>query len=164
MRIAGTTSFNLRKLAAAAQREPDGDLAAALLLYAHENNQLDRLSKYLYDEDLAAEYAKVEVHLGARSIERLALRGTPMQSLPERYRAFLEAYEVAYHTPESVAQEKTQLHDTTCAALLRSGTTPAEIARALNLDPANLAAYLGRKDIHRFTLQTARQIAQFAGQ
>ena len=163
MRLAHTTSFNLRRLTALAQRQraESDELAAALLLYAHENGHLERLLSYVYDDELRAEYATVEQRLGNRSVERLALRGTPMMSLPQSYRTFLERFEAAYHTPERIADEKQQLWEQTRQAMLRSGLLAAELARALNLDAANLNAYLTRGETHRFTLETARSIATY---
>ena len=163
LRLAHTTSFNLRRLAARAQRElaESDELAAALLLYAHENDQLERLLSYVYDESLRAEYIAVEQRLGKRSIERLALRGTPMMSLPVRYREFLDRYESAYHTPERVASEKQVLWEQSSQAMLRSEIIPSELARELHLDVANLNAYLMRGETQRFTLDTARTIAQY---
>lgn len=159
MRMAHTSSFNLRKMAARAQRNPQGELAAALLLYAHENNQVERLFKYVYEQDLLDEYKSIEERIGHRSIERLALRGTPLRSLPDRYGALLEAYDAAYHMPERIANEKGALRESIQLNMLRSGTTPAELARALDLDPGNLNAFLTRGETHRFTLETTRRIA-----
>ena len=160
--IAGTTSFNLRKLAAKAQRTSNSELACALMLHAHEKNQMNRLLSYVYDEELYQEFTAVEARLGPRSVERLALRGTPMMSLPEIYREMLDRYNDAYHAPERIAAEKQALWDDTRKLLLKSGESPAEVARALNLDAANLSAYLARGDTGRFTLETVRAIADYA--
>ena len=169
--LAGVQKFNLRKFAADVQRAGGGDsngkdgnreLAAALMLYAHENNQVDKLMSYVYDEELAGEYDAVEQRLGMRSVERLALRGTPMMSLPEPYRELLARFAEAYHTPENITAEKQALWEQTHAALLVSGQTPSEIAQALDLDPANTSAYLSSGDTARFTLETIRQIAHYA--
>lgn len=159
LRLAKTRSFNLRKLAAAAQRTGNADLAASLLLYAHENGQLQRLFAYIYNDNLLAQYKQIEQRLGMRSIERLALRGTPLMSLPPLYRAFLERYNAAYHAPEAIASEKRALRQRTLRSMLETGTTPAELAHACGVDPNNLNAYLARGELHRFTLRTARLIA-----
>ena len=158
LELAQMRMFNLRMFAARAQQDPGGELAAALLLYAHENDCLERLMAYVYDPDLRREYEAVERHLGQRSIERLALRGTPLQSLPERYRAFLEEFERAYHRPEHIAAEKRVLLDQTRAAVLRSGASPTELARQLNLDRANVSAYLAHGEIGRLTLEDAKRL------
>ena len=161
LRIAGAKSLNMRKLAAQCQREGNRELACALLLHAHENGQVDRLVSYIYDEDLAQEFIAVERHIGIRSIERLALRGTPMHTLPEEYRVFFVRYDEAYHAPEIIANEKKELWESTKKGVLEAGISPAEIAHALNLDQPNLSAYLAHGDIGRFKLETARAIAEY---
>ena len=45
--------------------------------------------------------------------------------------------------------------------MLRSEIIPSELARELHLDVANLNAYLMRGETQRFTLDTARTIAQY---
>lgn len=155
--------FSLRKLAAFVQGEEcrNDSLAAALLLYAHENGCLERLMSFVYDDALRAEYKAVEGHLGQRPIERLALRDTPMYSLPDAYRGILEEYKRAYHAPERIASEKQTLREQAHDAVLRSGASPAELARALGLDRANLNAYLTRGEIHRLTLADAKRLAMY---
>ena len=161
LRLAGTNSFSLRKFAAKAQRERNPEFDSALLLHAHESGQYNRLMSYLYDEELMAEYRAVEQRLGGRSVERLAFRGTPMMTLPDEYRAIMSRFVDAYHAPELIAEEKRTLWESTRRAVLMSGTSPAELARELGLDPANLSAYLARADVGRFTLATARTIAEY---
>ena len=156
--IAGTRSFSLRKLTAKAQANQDKQLLAALLLYSHENGCVDRFMSFIYDEDMKRELVAVEAKLGARSIERLALRGTPMRSLPDPYCDFLIEFEQAYHTPERVAAEKRTLLEQARDIILRSGTSPAELARSLGIDRANLNAYL-RGETHRVNLDVARKLA-----
>lgn len=160
--VSNAQSFNLRKLAAQAQQDAPAELGAALLLYAHENKCLGRLLSLIHDDALRREYETVEKHLGQRSIERLALRGTPMNSLPGAYRDLLADYERAYHVPELVAEEKRSLRDRAHAGILNSGTSPAELARVLNVDPGNLNAFLTRGETHRLTLETARRLAEIA--
>ena len=162
MKLGGLSRFSLRKLAAQAQRENSLELRAALALYAHENNCITRLKMLVYDEEYLKEIHEIERHFGARSAERLALRGTPMMSLPAAYRHIMASYEDAYYTPERITAEKVLLRERTRKAVLLTGTSPAEIARALELDIANMNAYLTRGETHRFTLETARAIAEFA--
>lgn len=159
---ASTDSFNLRLLAAQAQRSTTDDLPPALLLYAHENDCINKLLSYIYDDMLRAEYISVEQHLGTRSAERLALRGTPMRSLPKRYQKLLEDFERAYYAPEHVAKEKEGLQQEALRLVLHSGLSPSAIANALKLDVANVHAFLMRGETQRFTLETAREIAEFA--
>ena len=159
--IAGTRSFNLRKLAAKAQGEHDERLLAALMLYAHENSCVEKLLSYVYDDSARTELISVEQRLGARRIEQLALRGTPMRSLPPDYCDFLIGFEEAYHTPERVDAEKRQLLEQARANLLRTGSSPTELARDLGVDRANLNAYLVRGETQRVTLDVARRLAEW---
>ena len=163
LRIADMKRFSLRKLAARSQEKGNEDLAAALLLYAHENDCTERLMGFVYDDALREEYQKVERHLGSRDVERLALRGTPMMSLPVRYRDILEAYERAYYTPERIAAEKREIGERAREAALRAGTSPTELARMLGVDRANLSAFISRGETHRLNLDVARQLAEYAG-
>ena len=158
LQLADTRAFNLRKLAARAQEGLSSDLAAALLLYAHENNCVERLMSFVYDDALRSEFESVERHLGDRSIEKLALRGTPMRSLPDEYRAFLDDYALAYHTPERIAAEKRSLLETVRATMLRTGVSPTELARTLGIDRGNLNAFLTRDEIGRITLEDAQRL------
>ena len=158
LKATGSRSFNLRKLAARAQAGSDESLTATLLLYAYESNCLDRLMSYIYDADLKHEYSQVIQHIGKRSVERLALRGTPLMTLPAPYRAVFKAYEEAYYAPERIEEEKRSLQQSSNLAMLQSGGSPADIARDLNLNYENLHAYLVRGEIQRFTLDTIRTI------
>jgi len=160
--VSNAQSFSLRKLAAQAQSSAPSELGAALLLYAHENGCLGRLLSFIHDDDLRHEYETVEKHLGQRSIEKLALRGTPMYTLPDAYRTLLADYERAYHAPELLAEEKGALRDRARAGILKSGTSPAALARALEVDPGNLNAFLARGETHRLTLETARRLVEIA--
>ena len=164
MRLAQADSFNLRKLCAAMQNGDDRGLSSAVMLYAHENGQFARMMSYVYDEDLAREFQRVEQHLGPRSVERLALRGIPMMSLPVEYREVFARYNDAYHAPELIAQEKHALWESTTRNVLASGITPTELARELHVDASNMSAYLSSGDTSRFTLQTIRDIAEHVSQ
>ena len=158
LRLSGFDSFNLQKLASLAQSEAREDIAPLLVLYAHENGCIDKLFGFIYDSNLRNEYLQVEHHLGKRSIERLALRGTPMMSLSLSYRSVLESYERAYHAPERTRIEKESIRERSRIAMLKLGITPAELAHALDLDTANLHAFIVRGEVDRFTLQKAREL------
>ena len=161
LRIVGVGRFNMRKFAAQAQNDVNGELAAALLLYAHENDCLDTLLPLITDKHLLDVYTKVEKHLGDRSIERLALRGTPMMSLPPQYRDLMARFEEAYYTPERIAEEKRELHQKVLDAVQRSGASTAEIARELGIDRANLSAYLAKGETHRLSTEAIERLANF---
>ena len=164
LRLADARNFNLHALVAQAQRGDARDarmLAAALLLYAHENGCVDRLVSFVWDDDLRTEYEQTERKLGDRSAEKLALRGTPMMSLPQPYRDVLAAFDEAYHGPERMANEKELIWQKTHEAQLRLAMQPTAIARDLDLDPSNLAAYLKGGNCDRVTMQTAQRILAY---
>ena len=161
LRETGLESFSLRKLAALAQAEDTSHIAPMLLLYAHESGCIPRLLSFVYDPALHREFELIEHHLGKRSVERLALRGTPMMSLPEPYRAVLTSFEAAYHKPELVDQRKRALQQAAHDSMLRSGSSPAGVARHLGLDPGNTHAFLVKGETHRFSLETAEKIEIF---
>lgn len=161
MRLTGVKRFNFRKFTTRVQENNDVKLAAALLLYAHENDCIENLMECVYDENLRNEYNKVEKHLGDRSVERLALRGTPMMSLPEPYREIMAAYEEAYYTPERIAEEKRALHEKAQEAVLRSGISTTELAKELGVDRANLSAYLTNGETHRLSTEAVERLANF---
>ena len=158
LKAACSRSFSLRKMAALAQSRSDATFVATLMLYAHEAGCLERLLALVYDPGLLDEFRSVEHHLGQRSVERLALRGTPMMALPQVYRTVFRAYEAAYHAPELQDQEKQALQQRSKLSMLKLGLSPSEIAHDLGLNYANAHAYLVRGDTHRFTLATARAI------
>ena len=160
---AGMRKFSLRRLAAYAQREGTPEFRAGLFLYAHESDCMERLMSFVYDEAVREEYLTVEDRLGARDVERLALRGTPMMLLPVAYRGWFEDFERAYHTQERDAEEKKDLLGRSRSAMLAQGISPGEVADALGLNAANAYAYLSSGDIKRFTVQTARDIAKYLG-
>ena len=162
MKLTGVKRFNFGKFAMRAQEKSNGLLAAALLLYAHENDCLDNLMEHITDTELRNEYNKVEKHLGDRSVERLALRGTPMMSLPEPYRVLMARFEEAYYTPERVAKEKRELHQRALEAVRRSGASTSEIARELGIDRANLSAYLANGETHRLSTEAIERLVNFS--
>lgn len=158
LRLADASTFSLRQLAAQAQAENNDRLAAALLLYAHENGKLEQLYARVYAEGLLQEYAEVERHLGQRSIEWLALRGSPMMQLPGRYRSIMRAYALDYHAIDRIAGEKERLRASSHSRALELGVSYADLARALDLEPGNLHAYLERKELGRLHVEAARDI------
>lgn len=162
LELSGMEKFNLRKVAAYAQSgKGTPEFRATLMLYAHENGCVERLIPLIYDDDLREEYLMVEERIGAREIERLALRGTPMMVLSQPYRDVMDAFLKAYRTPEANAAEKRRLCELSRRAMLEKGMSPAEIADALGLNRSNAYAYLSSGDEKRFTVETARLIADY---
>jgi len=163
LRSTGLKTFSLRKLAALAQASESPDLATLLMLYAHESGSLERLMSLTYDSDLRKYFVSIEQRLGKRSVERLALRGTPMMTLPKACREAFKAYERAYHAPETIEAEKRELQRAAHEAMLRTGVSPAELARELSLDPGNMHAFLVRGETGRFRLETCEEITRHLG-
>ena len=161
LETAGLDRFRLRELAALAQRTGDGRLRAALLLYAHENGCVDRLMKLVYDDGVRKEFEKVEDRIGAREVERLALRGTASMVLPQAYREWLDEFVFAYTAPDRNEAEKEDLCARSRKALEERDESPADVARALNLNKSNVYAYLSSGDTKRFTVETARTIYHY---
>lgn len=161
LRETGLQSFSLRKLAALAQATDTSHIAPSLFLYAHETGCISRLMSFVYEPGLYDEYESIEHHLGKRSVERLALRGTPMMSLPESYRSVLTSFESAYHKPELIEKKKRELQQAAHRSMLRSGTSPAEVAKQLGLDAGNTHAFLVRGETQRFSLESAERIERF---
>ena len=159
LRVAQTSSYSLRKLAAKAQhaKAPD-ELPPLLLFSAYESGRAERLLTYIWNQQLAREYGEVISKLGNRSAGKLALRGTPMMSLPLAYRSVLEAYAQAYYAPEALAAKKHELWQRSRDAQILCGATHAEVASALELDPANTSSYLKTGKVARVTMETAQRI------
>ena len=158
LRTSGLKAFSLRKLAALAQSTDTEVCPELLFLYAHEAGCSDRLQSLLYEQKLIERFNSIEHQLWNRSVERLALRGTPMMSLPEKYREVLAAYERAYHAPEIIDSEKKALQESARLKMLKSGLSPADIATSLDVDVSNIHAYLVRGETQRFTLERAQAI------
>ena len=169
LRVAQTQSFSLVKLAALAQSMHRGPsdrvsrkrLAAALHLYAMSNGCERRLQAHIYDAALRHKQEQVAKHIGARDIQRLALRGTPMLTLPQEYRDIMQAFAEDYHAPELQAEEKRQLHQESRQLQLVKGITPTEIARAVGIAPTNAIAYLSHAAVEKITVETAREILDY---
>ena len=161
MREAGTTSYNLRKLAARAQRPGSTErFSALLLLSAYESGRFERLMGYIHNADLAAEYRDVATRLAQRPAEKLALRGTPMMSLPPVYRNIFAEFEDAFHEPEALAQRKRSYWEKSRSLQLRTGVTSVEVSKALELDPSNTSSYLKNGSVNRVSLNTAQLICE----
>ena len=157
--------FSMRKLAALAQSDdPSIDsshLTAALFLFARENDCLEQLTSLGWSDEAHANYEKFNEAIGERDIERLALRGTPLMSVPEEYRDILSDFSEAWHAPENGAKEKRELWKKTHDLQIRIGISNAAVARAVKLDPGNANAYLSKGDIDRVTTAKAREILEY---
>ena len=168
-RIAERDRFSLPQFVALAQsyRENPSDtvdrkrLTAALHLHAIANGCLPRLHEYVWKESLEEHYRRVENALGARDIQRLALRGTPLMSLPQEYRDVLQSFYEAYYAPELLAQQKRSLHEKARLLQLKSGTTSTEIANACGIALPNVVAYLKNAAVEKVSLDSAQAILSY---
>lgn len=167
--IAQTDSFSLVKLAALAQsqRKGPGDtvsrrrLAAALQLYALSNGCSQRLNNHVWDKKLLEKYVRVERAIGARDIQRLALRGTPMLSLPSEYRTLMTAFYENYYSPEISAEKKRALREQARELQLKTGTTSTDIARATGIAVTNVVAFLKNGEVSRISIEGIEDMLAF---
>lgn len=168
-RIAMRDRFSLPQFAALAQSPHQSfsdnvsrkRLAAALHLHAIANGCLPRLHEHVWKKSLEEHYLRVENALGARDIQRLALRGTPLMSLPQEYRNVLQAFYEAYYAPELLAQQKRALHEKTRLLQLKGGITSTEIANACGVALPNVVAYLKNAAVEKVSLDSAQAILAY---
>ncbi len=168
-RIAGRDRFSLPQFAALAQssRKDSADtvsrkrLAAALHLHAIVNDCLRRLHEHVWKGSLAERYERIESAIGARDLQRLALRGTPLMSLPQEYRDILQSFYEAYYAPELLAQQKRELHEKSRLLQLQAGVTSTEIANACGIALPNAVAYLKNGAVEKVSLEAAQAVLEF---
>jgi len=162
LRISKAKSFNFRKLVAQAQRNNAPDrLAAALLLHAYETDRTQKLFELVWDDSLRREYEKALEVFAGRSVELLALRGTPMMSLDPDYWSFLARYADDYYAPERVASQKRELWEEARQAQLKAGVSPAEAAKACGMDVANVTMFLNHADLGRLTMKDIKTLRSY---
>ena len=166
--LARVDKFSFMTLMALAQspaKKRDGidrtSLAAALHLHALSNNCIPHLREYTFSDELREKQARVESALGARDIERLALRGTPLLTLPVEYREILQAFYDNYHLPEKVAQEKLALQEQARDMQVRYAVFSIDIANATGIAAPNVVAFLKHADVGRVTLDGAESIVNY---
>lgn len=165
-RLAGGDAFSLPRFAALAQSPTRSQLsaserkrlAAALHLYALAAGCEGRLLAHVWDKRLAGRYAQASKAIGARDVQRLALRGTPLLSLPVEYRNVLQAFHDAYHAPEIAAERKRELQAESRELQLRAGVSCSDIARATGIAATNVSGYLSSGKAEKVSLGSAEQI------
>ena len=168
-RIAQTDSFSLVKLTALAQTSHKGPkdtiprkrLAAALHLYALANGCEQRLFNHVWDRKLMERYERAHKAIGSRDLQRLALRGTPMMSLPAEYQAIMQAFYENYYSPELTAEKKRVLHEEARELKLKTGTTQTEIAQATGIAVTNIVAFLKNGELNRVSLEGIDAMLEF---
>ena len=168
-RIAQTDSFSLVKLIALAQTSHKGPrdtvarkrLAAALHLYALANECEQRLYNHVWDRKLMERYQQARKVIGSRDLQRLALRGTPMMSLPAEYQAIMSSFYENYYSPELTAEKKSALREEVLELKLKSGTTQTEIAQATGIAVTNVVAFLKNGELNRVSLEGIDAMLKF---
>ncbi len=157
---ANAKAFGFKRLAGLLQ---DGfeNVKAPLFLYAYETDDLTRLRRYILDASLLDELKRVENVMGERSVEKLALRGTPMRLLPPEYQACLDAFARAYRTPERLEAEKRVLWEQTTHEQKRKGIPNSTVYQRLGLNPGNVNAYLKDGAVEKLSLENARILLEF---
>lgn len=158
---AGKGSFSLGRLAAKAQAENDERLQALLLLYAHGENKLERLLGYIWLDGLADEFLTSSTAIGNRDIGKLALRGTPLLALPEKYNAVMREFANAFKSTTIKANTKHALWEETRALQIKRGIRNCDIYRALDLNPGNTNAYLKHGAVEKMSLANAQLIKEY---
>ena len=162
LRISKAKSFNFRKLVAQAQRNNAPDrLAASLLLYAYETDRTQKLFELVWDSSIRKEYESVLDVFAGRSVESLALRGTPLMSLDPDYWSLLARFADDYYAPEKVASQKRELWEEARQAQLKAGVSPAEAAKACGMDVANVTMFLNHADLGRLTMKDIKALCSY---
>ena len=160
LEIADTESINLRKLAAAAQKEKPR-LVEPLLLYAVAVGHVDRLIGFIYRDNVRESYEKVLAVISGIDLEEAARSGQSDDSLPREYGKFLASYRASYKWPETVKDSKRMRWERSRALQLEKGVSAAEIYRALGLNAGNVNAYLKHGDTDKISLQHATDIMDY---
>lgn len=164
--IADAERFNLRAFAAQAQQdktneEDCGILAASLHLYSLTNDCNDKLRGLVWRDDVIAVYNRAEEVFGGRSIEALALRGTPMRLLPASYRDILQGFHHAYHAPERKAEAKRDLCEQAQLLHLKTACPLRDITEATGIAEPNLSDFLRHAKVEKLTLQGAQSVLAY---
>lgn len=154
--------FNLRELAAIVQHSDDDRLKSLMLLYAASTSRTERLLEFIWDENLANEYRLAASAISQRSIEKLALRGTPMHALNDTYNAVMAEFVEAYNVSDEKASTKKQLWAETRDIQLRYGISNCTIYNGLKLNPGNVNAYLKYGATEKVSIANARRIKTYA--
>jgi len=163
LEIAGTDSFSLRKLAAAAQKK-NPRLVEPLLLYAIIAGQVDRLISFVYKNDVLESYKSVLPVLMGIDLEEAALSGQFVDSLPREYSKILTSYRASYNRPETAKDSKRMRWERSRALQLEKGVATADIYRALGLNAGNVNAYMKHGDTDKVSLQNATDIMTYLSQ
>jgi len=158
MRMSGSKSVSIHKLAALAQ-EDNSRLAEPLLLYAMETNAAPRLMAYIKDERLIEEYQLVQEICGERSI--LDLEKEQGSQLPWSYQKLLANWDAAEMKSENIEKSKQMRLERSLQLKAEKGVSNAQIYRALNLNRGNTNAYFKHGDASKLSLENATRIMKY---
>ncbi len=158
--LADTSSFNLRKFAAAAQKDIPR-IAEPLLLYAYDTQITEKLLDLIWDKELLASYKTALQALGKKNLSEIALGSHYVPGLSREYIKILNSYRVAYQRPETVRESKKMRWERSRTLQLEKGVSAAEIYHALKLNPGNTNAYLKHGSLDKVSLETATAIMKF---
>lgn len=158
--LSGLEHFSLRKLAAMAQNT-HARLIAPLFLYCWECNRVSNLLELIYDNDILCEYEQVSQLLKKKNLTKLALAGNANDLLPLHYAKHLNSFKVAYHRQDIDADSKGLRRERCRILQLQKGVSTAKICSELDLDPANVCAFIKQGDLGRITLQDATRMMKY---
>ena len=160
LNLTNTESFNLRKLAALAQKD-NPRLREPLLLYAHETGKLERLFSYIWKNDLLESYNSVAKLIANKDLTEVSLREQEIEGLPREYKKFLSSYRIAHQKPENTNESKKLRWERSRALQLEKGISTAEIYRSLELNPGNVNAYMKHGALDKLSLKNATNIMKY---
>ncbi|MCL2332660.1 MAG: hypothetical protein FWC54_04145 [Actinomycetia bacterium] len=160
IRLSGLDSFNLRKLAAHAQKDAPR-LIEPLLLYAYATGCLDRLLDCIWREDVRDSYQTAIGILSGKDLSAIALQKQDADKLPREYQKFLNSYRTAYLKPENDRESKLLRWKRSRALQQEKGIGTSEIYHALGLNAGNVNAYLKHSDLGKVSLEHATAIMKY---
>jgi len=158
--LADTDSFNLRKLAALAQKEKPR-LAEPLLLYAYTTGKTERLLSFVWNDELYRSYLTALEAIENTDLAGVALSGRKVGSLSREYSKFLDSYRAAYNKPESNNESKRLRWERSRALQLEKGVNTSEIYQALALNAGNVNAYMKHGALEKVSLKNATDIMKY---
>jgi len=156
--LSGERTLNLRRLAYLAQTS-EPRLRERLVLYAIATAQVERLSSYLYREDMINELEELAGMLRGRNLDDPT--GFEETNLPPRYQKALMSYKTAYTRIDTRNDSKRLRWEKSTQLQKEKGVSNARIAQDLNLDPGNVNSYLKHGATERFSLENATRIMKY---
>ncbi|MDR1184432.1 MAG: hypothetical protein LBK67_06505 [Coriobacteriales bacterium] len=160
LELAKTESFNLRRLAASAQKD-NPRLVEPLFLFAYDTDNTDRLFELLWKDEVRASYETALEALAGRSLTDIALHGCAAEELPREYCKILNSFRAAYYRPETIYESKRLRWERSRRLQLEKGVRASEVYHALGLNPGNVNAYLKHGELDKVSLENATNIMKY---